>query len=287
MALKKIEDDTAKDVQNVINEIEDEKMQKLDDNIQTDEDGIVRDVPLLAGIEYNGELLKTFSYREMNGRDEEAINKNEVRSNGAKFALTLVERCVFDIGGVTKKEVGLSEWKNLVRKALSADITYMMMKIRQISLGNDVEVSSKCPRCQTKLKTIVGINEIEEDIIPFSGNFEIPFELPSKGYKDIHGNYHKTGSLRMPCGEDLEIVIPEMAKNVSSGTTLLLTRIISFDDGTKPMKDRIANMGTRDRRYLEELLNDNTFGMRETVEITCVNCGEVMEVGFGSSVNFF
>lgn len=287
MALKKVQDDTSKDVQNVLNEIEDEKMQKLDNTIEKDEDGIVRNVPLLAGIEYKGDILDTFSYREMNGRDEEAINKNEVRSNGAKFALTLIERCVFDIGGVTKKEIGLEEWRKLIRKALNGDITYMLMKIRQLSLGDEVEISNKCPRCQTKLHTITSVSEMEEDIIPFKGSFEIPFELPNRGYQDLQGNYHKTGTLRIPNGEDIEILIPDMSKNVASGTSLLLTRCMTFDDGTKPMKDRVANMGTRDRQYLENLLNENSFGFKETIDVTCVNCGEVIEVRVGSNVNFF
>lgn len=287
MALKKVQDDTAKDVRNVINEIEDEKMQKLDDTVVKDEDGIVSNVPLLAGIEYEGRILDTFSYREMNGRDEEAINKNEVRSNGAKFALTLIERCVFDIGGVTKKELGLAEWKKLIRKALSGDITYMLMKIRQLSLGDEVEISSKCPRCQTKLRSITSVSELEEEIIPFGGSFEIPFELPNRGYQDLQGNYHKTGMLRIPNGEDIEILIPDMSKNPASGTSLLLTRCMTFDDGTKPMKDRVSMMGTRDRNYLESLLQENSFGFKESVEVTCVNCGEIMEVVVGSNVNFF
>ena len=287
MALKKVQDDTAKDVQKVLNDIEDEKMQKMDTSTSTDEEGIVRNVPLLAGIEYKGEILDTFSYREMNGRDEEAINKNDVRSNGAKFALTLVERCVIDIGGVSKKEIGIAEWKKLIRKALSGDITYMLMKIRQLALGDEVEISSKCPRCQTKLHSVTSVSELEEDIIPFNGSFEIPFELPNRGYVDIQGNTHKTGTLRIPNGEDIEILIPDMAKNIASGTSLLLTRCMTFDDGTKPMKDRVSMMGTRDRNYLENLLEENSFGFKDTIEVTCVNCGEVMEVRVGSSTNFF
>lgn len=287
MAIKKVQDDTTKDLSNVLNEIEDENMQKLNDTVEKDEDGIVRNVPLLAGIEYNGEILDTFSYREMDGRDEEAINKADVRSNGAKFALTLVERCVFELGGISKREVGLQEWKNIIRKALSGDLTYMLMKIRQLSLGDEVEIGSKCPRCQTKLHSITSVSEMEEDIIPFGGLYEIPFELPSKGYQDTRGNYHKTGILRIPNGDDIETLIPSMAKNTASGITMLLTRCLEFDDGSKPMRDRVAMMGMRDRQYLEKLIRDNTFGFKESVEITCVNCGEVIDVQVGSNVNFF
>jgi len=288
MAMKKVQDDTAKDISNVIDEIEDEKMQKLDNTIETDEDGVVRNVPLLAGIPYNGEILKTFSYREMTGKDEEAINKTDVRANGAKFALTLAERCVFEFDDIKKKDVGISEWKNIVRKALSADLTYMLMKIRQLSLGDEVEIEHKCPRCGTKLRSITSVSEMEEDIMPFKGDFKIPFEFPKRGYKDLRGNFHKTGNLRMPNGEDVEIVIPKMLKNTASGTSLLLTRCIEFDDGTKQTEDGIARMSTRDRQYIERLLSENVFGFKENIEVTCVNCGETIDVYVGNNVvNFF
>lgn len=288
MAMKKVQDDTSKDISNVLNEIEDEKMQKMNKEVETDEDGIVRDVPLLAGIPYKGDILKTFSYREMTGKDEEAINKTDVRANGAKFAITLVERCVFAFDGITKKEVGTEEWKNIVRKALSADLTFMLMKIRQLSLGDELEIEHKCPRCGTKLHTITSISEMEEDIIPFKGEFKIPFEMPRRGYKDLKGNFHKTGYLRLPNGEDVEIAVPKMLKNTASGTSLLLTRCIEFDDGIKQTEDGIAKMSTKDRQYLEKLFGDNTFGFKDSIEVTCVNCGETVDVYVGNNVvNFF
>ena len=78
MALKKT---NKEDMTSVVDRIEEENMRSLSD-IPTDEDGVVRDVPLLAGVEYQDQLLRTFSFREMTGRDEEAINKPDIRSNG-------------------------------------------------------------------------------------------------------------------------------------------------------------------------------------------------------------
>lgn len=155
MALKKT---NKEDMTSVVDRIEEENMRSLSD-IPTDEDGVVRDVPLLAGVEYQDQLLRTFSFREMTGRDEEAINKPDIRSNGGKLINTLLERTVIDIGGLTRKELGSSKWGELIRSMTGADLDYMAMKVRQLSKGNEITFTHTCPNCKTKLKTIVGIDE--------------------------------------------------------------------------------------------------------------------------------
>lgn len=280
MELKKT---NKEDMASVIDQIENESMRHLNE-VLTDEDGVVRDEPLLAGIEYEGDFLRTFSYREMNGKDEEAINKPEVRSNGGKLVNVLLERTVIDIGGKTRKELGAKKWGELIRSMLGSDLDYMAMKVRQISKGNDITFSHVCPKCKTKLKTIIGIDEF--DITPFNGCFSVPFELPARGYKDTKGVVHKTGTIRQTTGLDREIVFPLFKKNSASATTMLLTRLVTFDDGTPVFNDRIADMCLRDREYLENLIKDNVFGVDTNLEITCDVCGEDISGQVGSS-DFF
>lgn len=280
MALKKAEKN---EMSNVVEQIENENIRQMGD-IPTDEDGVVRDEPLLAGIEYEGNMLRTFSYREMNGKDEEAINKSDVRANGAKLVNTLLERTLIDIGGKTRKELGPKAWGELIKSMYGADLDYMAMKVRQLSKGNEITFTHKCPNCKTTLKTIVGIDEFE--IIPFSGLDTVSFELPGRGYKDTKGVVHKTGTLRQVTGLDREIIFPIMKKNMASGTTMLLTRLMSFDDGTPVFNDRVAEMSLRDREYLENLIKENVFGIDSNLEITCDVCGEELTGQVGSS-DFF
>lgn len=280
MALKKAEKN---EMANIVDQIEQENMRQLGE-VPTDEDGVVRDVPLLAGIEYEGERLVTFSYREMTGKDEEAINKPEVRANGGKLVNILLERTVLDIGGKTRKELGPKKWGELIKSMLGADLDFMAMKVRQLSKGNVITFTHKCPNCKTTLKTEVGIDEFE--IIPFNGAFSVPFELPGRGYKDTKGVIHKTGTLRQVTGLDREIVFPLFKKNSASATTMLLTRLMTFDDSTPIFNDRVANMSLRDREYLENLIKENVFGIDANLELTCDVCGEEISGQVGSS-DFF
>lgn len=272
-----------KEFEKVVDQIESEERRQLNDSIEVGEDGYVHDVPLLAGyVDENGVLHDTFTFREMNGKDEEAISKADVRSNGAKVVNVIVERCVTQIGTLTKKEYG-SKWGELVRKLLGGDLDYMAFKIRELSKGGEVEFTHVCPNCGTKLKTIVNTDEF--GIKPFMGQTEIDFSLV-RGYKDKKGEVHKDGVLRLPNGLDREIVVPLFKKNQSTAMTLMLTRLISFNDGAIVTQNLVNEMTLRDRDILEKIIEENTFGIDTTLEITCSSCGSDLSSVAGQS-DFF
>lgn len=208
--LKKANNGSSNELEKVVSQIESENVRTLNDEIEVGEDGLVHDVPLLAGyVDKDGVLHTTFTYREMNGKDEEAISKADVRQNGAKMVNVLVERCVTQIGTLTKKECG-ARWGTVVRELLGGDLDYMAFKIRELSKGKEVEFIHKCPNCGTKLTTIVSTDEFQ--IKPYMGQSAIDFSLV-RGYKDGRGELHKDGIIRLPNGFDREIVTPLFKKN--------------------------------------------------------------------------
>lgn len=267
----------------VVGQIESENVRTLNDEIEVSEDGLVHDVPLLAGyVDKDGVLHSTFTYREMNGKDEEAINKADVRSNGAKVLNTIVERCVVQIGTLTKKECG-AKWGTVVRELLGGDLDYMAFKIRELSKGKEVEFNHKCPNCGAKLTTVISTDEF--NIKPFTGMSAINFTL-ARGYKDAKGEIHKEGVIRLPNGIDREIVTPLFKKNPSTATTMLLTRLVAFNDGALVTQNNMNEMTLRDREILEKIIKENTFGIDTSVEIVCSSCGQDISGEVGQS-NFF
>ena len=166
MALKKANQST--ELEKVVDEIESGDIRTLSDEVEVAEDGYVHDEPLLAGYldPETGQRHMTFTYREMAGKDEEAINKADVRANGGKMVNVLIERCVKAIGTLTKKELGTKKWSDLIRNLYGGDLDYMALKIRELSKGKEVEFVHKCPQCSTKLTTYINTDEFE--ITPFS-----------------------------------------------------------------------------------------------------------------------
>ena len=269
------------DFDKVVNQIENENIRNLNDEIEVSEDGYVHDVPMLAGyVDKDGVLHTTFTYREMTGKDEEAISKADVRQNGAKMVNVLVERCVVAIGTLTKKECG-ARWGTIVRELLGGDLDYMAFKIRELSKGKEVEFTHKCPNCGSKLTTIVSTDEF--NIKPYMGQSAIDFTL-ARGYKDGKKEIHKEGVIRLPNGFDREIVTPLFKKNVSTAMTMMLTRLISFNDGALVTQNLVNEMTLRDRDILEKIIKENTFGVDTTLDnLICSNCGQDISGEVGQS----
>lgn len=239
----------------------------------------------LAGyIDDEGNLHKDFELREIDGSDEEAISKGEIRSNGAKVVRTLLERCCTRIGTIHKEDVKSNEWREIIQSLYIGDQDIMLLKLRQISLGDTIDTQYKCPveTCKTDINVEVDIDELE--LMPFSGSREIEFELPKGGtLKD--GTVIKNGKMRLPIGLDREVLDGVMRKNIGQANTMMITRLITELEGTKVHNDFVRNLSIKDRNYLLELIKENNFGINLTVEVDCPNCYESFNASL-NAVNF-
>lgn len=230
---------------------------------------------LLAGYtDENGTLHKTFTLREMNGADEEAVNRSDIKTNGAKVSTTLLARCTTSIGTLTKKSVGnQKKWEDIIKSLFIGDRDIMLLELRRLSMGDEITINHVCPNpdCKAKLTTIINVDELE--ITEFDGITEIPFELP-KGFTDKKGVLHRTGIMRRPNGLDGEILTPVAKNNLAKAETTLLTRICKFDDGAYIDDSIMAQLTIKDRNYLQGLLNEHFFGVNMSVDVMCDRCGE-------------
>ena len=104
---------------------------------------------LLAGYrDENGVVHTEFQVREMTGVEEEAISRNEIKSNGGKVIRTLIERCCTRIGTYEQSALKEREWREIVQSLTVGDQDYIMLKIREVTIGKEIEVAHKCPNCK-------------------------------------------------------------------------------------------------------------------------------------------
>lgn len=239
---------------------------------------------MLAGYkDENGVVHKEFTLREMTGKDEEAIHKTDVKNNGSKVVTVLLTRCVTRIGTLTPKSVGgRQKWEDIIKSLYTGDQDYMLIQLRKISVGDEVELNHVCPNkdCKAKLHTILTLDELE--ILPFDGERDIEFELP-RGHKDRKGVLHKTGVMRLPTGLDREILTPLAKTNLAKAETTMLTRLCKFDDGAYVDDDVMSSLSIRDREYLQKLLREHFFGVKLETEVICDSCGESFIGSFNAS----
>lgn len=238
---------------------------------------------MLAGIkDGDGVTHKDFTMREMTGRDEEAVHKADVKNNGSKVASVLLSRCITSIGNLTPKSLGKKKWEDLIKSLYTGDQDYMLIQLRKLSIGEDIEVNHVCPNkeCKAKLKTTLSVDELE--IVDFQGDREIEFTLP-RGYKDRKGVVHNSGVMRLPTGFDREILTPLAKNNLAKAETVMLTRLCKFDSGTHVDDDVMSSLVVRDREYLQKLLQEHYFGVKLEMEVTCDSCGESFTGTFNAS----
>ena len=117
----------------------------------------------------------------------------------------------------------------------------MLLRLREISLGDEIETQYECAdkNCKAKITTIISVDELE--IIPYNGQDLIDFELP-KGLKDKDGNLITKGTLRLPNGLDREVLDGVIRKNQGLANTMMLTRCIVELEGAKVHDDFVRNL---------------------------------------------
>lgn len=234
-------------------------------------------------VDENGTVFRDFTLREMTGKDEEALQRADVRKNTSKASNLILSRCVLRIGAYTKQSLGGTAWDNLIKSLLVGDQDYMLLRLREVSMGsNKIEIDHVCPSCKAKLKTELTVDELP--YTEFKGNRVIPFTLP-RGYTDKNGECHKNGKMRLTNGLDREIILPVARINLAKAQTLAFVRICTFDDGYVVDNEVISSLTLKDRDYLQGILTDNQFGYQMRTEVTCDQCGETFD-GSLDSLNF-
>jgi hypothetical protein len=225
---------------------------------------------LLPGgyLDSNGVLHKEVEISEITGKDEEAISNPNIAKNSGKILTALLKGTVKRIGSIKNPD------EHILRKLLIGDRDYLILKIRQITFGDEYIKKSVCPNCGHKFEIKINLNDIE--IKEFSGNWEIPFELKT-GYKDKDGKIHKKGILKLPTGVEQEYL---SASNMTGGqaTTALLTNCC-IKLGTLPAitTSVIRELTLRDRQLMAKLLVDNMPGPIFEAENICPACEHIFK----------
>ena len=234
-----------------------------------------------------GNVHKTVVMREITGYDEETISKPEIRNSLGKTITTLLANTVLSIGTITAKDYGSKKWENLIKSLPLGDRDKMMLELRKLTNGDEIELDFKCPHrgCKSKIKHYVEIDhDIEVKELEVDPN-AIPFTLP-KGIKNDEGQVCKEGVIRLPNGEDQEIIDTQARKNLGNANTQLLARLIESIDGIDDINlSLVRGMSTRDRDYLLRLLADSAYGPKFEITFSCPSCGEDIDYGV-HPVNF-
>ena len=215
------------------------------------------EVKLIAGIynSFTGEMVDTAEIRELNGFDEEALSKINDFGRGL---MTILQRGTVLIGDKPATQ-------DLLDELLAGDREYLIIKIRELTLGSNIELEGMCPHCETDQKFNINLSE----------DVEIHrLEDPAIRSFTVNG---KAGEIVVdfPTGTVQRKLVASTDKTPAELDSILLKSCVSSIDGMTVMnQEQIRQLGMQDRRLiLKELVEKNPGPDLTRLAKNCPACG--------------
>lgn len=220
----------------------------------------------------DGTIRREGALRKMTGREEAILADAQNQRNGAKLVTELLQGCITDLGGkpVTPATVA---------GMYSADRNYLLLRLRAITFGPELEASYKCPSCGHGWEVSEDLDELPVRSLGDGERVDtVPVELED-GYVDKAGNLQTALVLRLPTGVDESAVAAQMRKNASLGKNALLARcMIALGDMPQHRLEALGpkilvELTMTDRRLIDRALNSAAPGIDLVRPLECPACG--------------
>jgi hypothetical protein len=222
----------------------------------------------------DGRVHRTAVLRKMTGRDESIMADKNHRNNGARMITELLASCVVRLGSIERPA------RAVAQNLYSADRYFLLMKLREITFGAEMQATYSCPTCREATTTVEDLTELEVVVLD-DGEVarDIVVELQD-GYVDKGGELYHTMVFRYPKGADEEKVAPAIRENTAQGKNALMARCLrAIGDMSQQRMEALGtaifnDLTLSDRARIDRALNDGTSpGMKMRRELTCGACG--------------
>lgn len=211
-------------------------------------------VELPTGILFEEQVLKTITFRELAGPEEDILASN---LNPLDKMSQILANCVVQIGNVSDKK----KIRDIVDQLLVSDSMYYLVKLRIHSLGGLYHYTSKCPSCGADDKKTYDLEQINVKKAPAPDNLFKELTTPSGRkvrWRHMNGLIQKKAN--------------QMDNGSNSATIGIYVRITEVDDKPASLSD-VANMSLRDRNAIRKSFEENEAEFDAEVGIQCPKCG--------------
>lgn len=204
--------------------------------------------------------------RELTGAEEELLTNPKLLKSGDAINQVL-RNCLLSLGDTT--EVSMTHVLDL----LAGDRLFLLVKLRQISLGDEMTVTLICPNPPCQATNQVAINLDDLPVTPYTEQREFTSTLPGSGQtvRFIHLDGHMEKRLA---------ALPEAT--LSQAMLIRLREI----DGTPPTKKTLTDMGLKDRQALRQAMLEADAGIDTVIAMTCEGCGTPVRTRIEGTPNF-
>lgn len=232
-------------------------------------------------LDSEGACHKTVRIRELTGADEERLCDRSYRNRAEQVTDFLVHL----IDGVEGH--GREIDADTVSGMLIGDRDYLILRARQISLGDSVHQVLTCSKvaCGEKVDVEFAISELPVHRVP-EVRRDYEFELSRPALADDEDS--RQGTLRLATGGDQAEIADLIEVNAAKANTRLFSRVILTLGRRRGLDLETARgLPLQVRRELAAELRRRSPGPDLRVEINCPHCGADLSYVFALNDFFF
>lgn len=239
--------------------------------------GVVVQLP--AGIIKDGKVYRDAEIIPMTGLTRKSLAREDVQSSPHKVTDVLILQCLRRIGPVTSPGKILGD-------LLVGDRDFLMLEIRRISMGDDINVTIECESCKKKIDVKFSIGELE--IIRFADDaYEVRdgvrvFRIKSQNPKlDV--------LCRFATGEDQKAAASLLQKNPVEFIFKMYSRcVLEWDGKVGPFEPKFfEQLPVSVLDEFEKKFGSETPGPILRQSVPCPVCASGIDFTFQGSDFFF
>lgn len=232
-------------------------------------------------------LYDKVTLREMTGHEEDILSNDSVDINDRLYKI--LGRCIEQLESTETGRV-ITDKKRLaesVNGMLMSDIITLLLRLRQVSLGDKISFKIRCPECKTAQSKVFDLKKLE--YVPMKGDRKNRL----REYKTSRGHlvhWQMMDGARQRAVDALQ----EKKSKQNKATKALMRRLLTVD-GVPVTLEGLKDLPMKERLEIRDQF-DEEGGIDTTVNVTCTACGidfvtdmEVTGKGFftptGSSEN--
>lgn len=218
---------------------------------------------LLPGGVFNraGRLCREVRVRALTGADEEVLF--ERGAAGSARVSGFLARAIEAIDGL---DAPIDE--ALLGEMLLGDRDYLLLRLRQIELGDAMHQVMRCPACAQKVDVDFAISELPVRRLA----------VPRPAYRIVLAG--TPALVRLPTGADQQAVEALALANPSAANTLLFSRVVlEFDDRARS-PDEVRDWPPALRAELAVWLDAHAPGPDLFLDLACPHCKSDMSYAF-------
>ncbi len=176
----------------------------------------------------------------------------------------------------------------MVRDLLVVDRDYLLLKLRQLTFGDQVRAILVCPACGQKMDIDFELARVPIEARRPAGSTETIELSPAAAYTGADGKTHRLVEFRLPTGRDQEslAVVPGIDE-ARAITTLLARCLLRVGDVTSVDESVAAGLSVVARREIEDGMERVAPRVDLDMDVTCPECNHGFVQPFDFSRLFF